>query len=544
MERSKAKEAGRKKTIREKANALKDKPPRKAPTKELIKQAGRYHAIETAKKQLSEAQQAIGPDQEQQPYTAVDKVESYSVNAFNDALRVLASGSEKKPRPSKIDNPFHAETDFMEETTPKEPMRRKAIEELKREAHKYDENSFQCETNSQLSDTQQDAYPLHLKSDKRHFEKGLSNSISKEQTYTSKGGSLLDNEKHGEDKFTAKRKAKKQLDEVASRAHITEPPQKMLSRSDITAHASKAQIIKERGRKLARDTASKRLKTDTANTITKRAAKAGGKFFKKLGSAAVKAVTPSRRSLLYAAAVAVLFLIPLMAIIGVASVLTGNEEGRREYTPVNEAVEAYRPLIRFYASKHGIPEYEDLIAAVMMQESGGGGTDPMQCSESGLNTRYPHEPNSITDPEYSIDIGIQALAEVIRLAEVESPIDFERISLALQGYNYGPGYIAWALSNYGGYTELNAIEFSDMMAEAYGWSGYGDKAYVSHVLRYYPIGRILMSEGNKSMVAVALSQLGNIGGEPYWSWYGYEEREEWCAMFVSWVADQCGYINT
>ena len=75
MERNKAKEAGRKKAIREKANALMDKPPRKAPTKEAIKQAGRYHAIETAKKQLSEAKQAIVPDEEQQPYTAVDKVE-------------------------------------------------------------------------------------------------------------------------------------------------------------------------------------------------------------------------------------------------------------------------------------------------------------------------------------------------------------------------------------------------------------------------------------------------------------------------------------
>lgn len=40
MERSKAKEAGRKKLIRDKANALKDKPHQKAPTKELIKQAG------------------------------------------------------------------------------------------------------------------------------------------------------------------------------------------------------------------------------------------------------------------------------------------------------------------------------------------------------------------------------------------------------------------------------------------------------------------------------------------------------------------------
>ncbi len=111
----------------------------------------------------------------------------------------------------------------------------------------------------------------------------------------------------------------------------------------------------------------------------------------------------------------------------------------------------------------------------------------MQCSESGYNTRYPHSPNSITDPEYSIDVGIQALANALQMAGVESPIDLEHISLALQGYNFGNGYISWALANYGGYSELNAIEFSDMMAARLGWSGYGDKAYVSHVLRYYPI---------------------------------------------------------
>lgn len=42
---------------------------------------------------------------------------------------------------------------------------------------------------------------------------------------------------------------------------------------------------------------------------------------------------------------------------------------------------------------------------------------------------------------------------------------------------------------------------------------------------------------------VALSQIGNIGGEPYWSWYGFNSHVEWCACFVSWCADQCGYIE-
>ena len=239
-----------------------------------------------------------------------------------------------------------------------------------------------------------------------------------------------------------------------------------------------------------------------------------------------------------------LILIPFVVIIGVASMLTNGGEGYSEFIPVSAEVEAFRPLIRLYASRYGIPEYEDLIAAVMMQESCGLGGDPMQCSESGYNTRYPHVPNSITDPEYSIDVGVHTLTDVLNMAAVESPIDLDRISLALQGYNFGPGYISWALANYGCYSELNAIEFSDMMAVSYGWAGYGDKLYVSHVLRYYPIGRSFMVKGNTAMVAVAQSQIGNVGGEPYWRWWGYNNRVEWCAIFVSWVADQCGYIET
>ena len=43
---------------------------------------------------------------------------------------------------------------------------------------------------------------------------------------------------------------------------------------------------------------------------------------------------------------------------------------------------------------------------------------------------------------------------------------------------------------------------------------------------------------------MALSQVGNVGGEPYWRWYGFGSRVEWCACFVSWCANECGYIDT
>lgn len=45
------------------------------------------------------------------------------------------------------------------------------------------------------------------------------------------------------------------------------------------------------------------------------------------------------------------------------------------------------------------------------------------------------------------------------------------------------------------------------------------------------------------IIAVAASQLGNVGGRPYWSWYGFGSRVEWCDCFVSWCANECGYID-
>lgn len=48
---------------------------------------------------------------------------------------------------------------------------------------------------------------------------------------------------------------------------------------------------------------------------------------------------------------------------------------------------------------------------------------------------------------------------------------------------------------------------------------------------------------NNNIVAVAQTQIGVTGGDPYWSWYGFDSRVEWCACFVSWCADQVGYIE-
>ena len=53
----------------------------------------------------------------------------------------------------------------------------------------------------------------------------------------------------------------------------------------------------------------------------------------------------------------------------------------------------------------------------------------------------------------------------------------------------------------------------------------------------------LAGEGSTAMVMIASSQLGKEGGEEYWQWYGFSSHVDWCAIFVSWCADQAGLLE-
>ena len=328
---------------------------------------------------------------------------------------------------------------------------------------------------------------------------------------------------------------------------------KTTQRSVKTAeHTAKASIkTSQQTAKAAQKTVQTTVKaSQKAAQAAKKAAKATADTIKataKATVATVKAIIAGTKALVAAIAaggwIAVL-IIMIVVLFGAAVAMFGGGSDSNSYTPVSAEVEAYEPIIQKYAKEYGIPEYVELIKAVMMQESGGRGLDPMQAAEGSFNTKYPHEPNGIKDPEYSIQCGVQELKAALTSAEVESPIDMEHIKLALQGYNFGNGYISWAKTKYGGYSYANAVEFSTQQAQRLGWDSYGDTQYPAHVLRYYPYGRAFTAGGNQAIVEVALTQLGNQGGQPYWSWYGFNSRVEWCACFVSWCADQCGYIES
>lgn len=235
-----------------------------------------------------------------------------------------------------------------------------------------------------------------------------------------------------------------------------------------TAQATSKAAIKttETSVKTAQAAAKASVKTaQKAAQVAKATAKATAEATKatvRATIAAVKAIIVGTKALisaLIAGGWIAVVIILIVVLLGCAVSLFGGGSGSNAYTPVSAEVEAYEPFIQKYAKQYGIPEYVELIKAVMMQESGGRGLDPMQASRLG-------------------------------------------------------------------------------------WDSYGDTQYPAHVLRYYPYGRAFTSGGNQAIVEVALTQLGNEGGQPYWSWYGFEGRVEWCACFVSWCADQCGYIES
>lgn len=222
--------------------------------------------------------------------------------------------------------------------------------------------------------------------------------------------------------------------------------------------------------------------------------------------------------------------------IGVFGSLSNNNNINTENSPLSAEVLAYEGIITQYAIQYGIEEYVPIIEAIMMQESGGKGNDPMQAAECGFNTKYPHVPNGIEDPVYSIEVGIQNFADCLTTAKVLNINDNNNLYLALQGYNYGKAYITWAYDLFGCYSKANAKVYSDNKKNELKVKVYGDPEYVEHVLRYYHFG-------SSNIIEIARKEIGNKGGEKYWRWYGFNQRVNWCAIFVSWCANESGIMN-
>lgn len=277
------------------------------------------------------------------------------------------------------------------------------------------------------------------------------------------------------------------------------------------------------------------------------------------------------------------FLLPIFAVFGIVivflslivallSFIFGASSSSGIYighAQVSAECEQYRPLVIKYCEKYDISEFQEIIMAVMMQESGGRYLDVMQSSECPYNTKYSHAPNSITDPEYSIECGVQAFKDALQTAGCTTPSDMDKLKLALQSYNYGSGYATWALTNYGGYSKENAILFSNMMAAKMGWNKYGDPDYVDHVLQYCIFTGGYSPEGIANQEAVGqlnmlsakwptmderrgavIAKGASLIGYTVYDMYGEDTRSGVdlprtldCSSFVAWAYQKCGFVD-
>ena len=231
----------------------------------------------------------------------------------------------------------------------------------------------------------------------------------------------------------------------------------------------------------------------TTHTLSEKAMVSVQKLFR----AALKSIGRSLAALVAAFPPISLLLILCFFLIVIITAIGGSQQLlSARAVNLSQEVEAYRSTVQEIAREYNMSEYVELLLAVMMTESGGQGNDPMQASESGYNTLYPRRPNGITDPTYSIECGIQALRDALTRADVSSPTDMVNIRIALQGYNFGSGFVTWFRNK--GYTEWS-FEIACEFAESTGWGrrsdpnhpagpwAYGDQYYPEHVLRYYTV---------------------------------------------------------
>lgn len=163
----------------------------------------------------------------------------------------------------------------------------------------------------------------------------------------------------------------------------------------------------------------------------------------------------------------------------------GDVQPGGEAINVSQEVIAYKPVIERYASMYGMEEYVGWLQAMMMQESGGRGGDPMQASEgkyapqltSACTGSGPSRIGCITDPEISIHAGVLEFRDALNLAGGD-------MMIAVQTYNFGPYFATWIKDHGGKYTIAAAEEYSRTIMAAAG-QGLGTPEHAIKVAQYY-----------------------------------------------------------
>lgn len=179
-----------------------------------------------------------------------------------------------------------------------------------------------------------------------------------------------------------------------------------------------------------------------------------------------------------------MFVFIVMSLIQYEKPTSPNNDNKES---ISENVFRYQHLVETYAIQYEVENYVDVLLAMMMQESGGRGNDPMQSSES-----YCGQVGCIEDPEQSIKQGVYYFSQTLEKAHGD-------VELAVQSYNFGEGFINYVIEQNGSYSQELAIDFSKEMyenasdptiytclrEEAKQYNAcYGDIQYVQSVMKY------------------------------------------------------------
>lgn len=232
------------------------------------------------------------------------------------------------------------------------------------------------------------------------------------------------------------------------------------------------------------------------------------------------------------------------------TVFSSKVEESTEFSGINDAVLAYYPIVSSYAYEYGIPEYTNIILAIIMIETGGEALDVMQSSESlGL------PPNTISDPITSIDAGVKHLASVIKDAQ-EKDLDYWT---PIQAYNYGSGFNNYISNNGKQYTFDLASSFAAEQANnqvttynnavaafnGYWRYQYGNMYYVKLVQQFMgggsDIGNVDASPLGGDNYQVIMNESIKFDGWPY-AWGGASPQTSFdCSGLMQYVYNKIGY---
>lgn len=218
-----------------------------------------------------------------------------------------------------------------------------------------------------------------------------------------------------------------------------------------------------------------------------------------------------------------------------------QSQGELIYPP--EKVVQWREKVVTEAKKQNIESFTNVILSIIWVESGGDG----ETVPDIMGIAKAQNLNQTINPEKSIELGVAYFANLIRKAQM-----YQLGNLAaIQAYNYGEDYLDELIRTDSKYTFEHSKAYAQERSNGevvsynkgvaldlgYNWRyAFGDMFY-ARLISYN------LSNSTGKLVEVATKEIGTLNGNKYWEWAGYESRMEWSAIFVTWVAEQAGYLS-